>query len=376
MKPIALAALSVFAAPLALAFATAWPPGALALNEGPAMLSPRAGHQATALPSGKVLMTGGCAEIGCSAVQRSAELYTPEGTEAGRYAGTSSMREARVSHTASLLPDGRVLVAGGWTGTATTASAELYDPRTRQFSAATPLSVPRMDGTATALLAGQVLLVGGAQQTNRPSAAVDLFDPGTNTMKAVSALQTARAHHAAVRLRDGRVLVVGGLVSRNTATASAEIYDPRTGSFSPTGSLNQPRCKHAALPLQDGRVMVLAGSSDCDDRRRLASTEIYDPGTGAFSPGPALVNPRYKVASAAAVLPSGAVLIAGDAQDVEIWHPGTTSFTALQGRLMAGLAFSTATPLPNGQLLIAGGYDDSIAPTARSWRIAAPVAQR
>lgn len=332
------------------------------------MGSPRAGHQATAMPSGQVLMTGGCAGAGCGSIQRSAEVFGAGGTEAA----TVSMRQARVSHTASLLADGRVLVAGGWTGNATTASTELYDPRTRRFSDAPPMSEPRMDGTATPLASGKVLLAGGARQTNHPSATVDVFDSTTSEMTAAGPMRTARAHHAAVRMRDGRVLVVGGLVGRRTATALAEIFDPRSGTFSQTGSLSQPRCKHAALALQDGRVMVLAGSADCDDRRRLASTEIYDPKTGTFEPGPALLNPRYKVASAAAVLPSGTVLIAGDAEDVEIWRPGTASFLALPGRLSTGLAFSTATPLPNGQLLIAGGYDDNIVPTGQTWRVTEP----
>ncbi|MCA0175953.1 MAG: hypothetical protein LCH73_06650 [Proteobacteria bacterium] len=370
MKPIALAAATLFATSLALAAQVAWSPPSLTLTEGPFMLSPRAGHQATALRSGQVLFTGGCAESGCDAVQRSAELFNPAGADAGRYAAAGRMHEARVSHTAALLPDGRVLLAGGWTGAATTATTEWYDPQTRQFSRAAPMSVPRMDGTATLLADGKVLIVGGAPQTNRPSATVDVFDPATNTMAAAAPLQTARAHHAAVRLPDGRVLVVGGLVGRAVATASAEIYDPQTGRFAPTGALSQPRCKLAALPLQDGRVMVLAGSTDCNERRRLASTEIYDPRTGVFGPGPVLRNPRYKVASAAAVLPSGAVLIAGDAQDVEVWRPGEAQFSALAGRLAAGLAFSTATLLPDGQLLIAGGYDEDIAPTAQSWRVA------
>lgn len=291
---------------------------------------------------------------------------------AGRYETAPSMHEARVSHTASLLSDGRVLVAGGWTGAATTASTELYDPLARRFSRAPSLSEPRMDGTATPLAGGKVLLVGGALRTSHPSPKVDIFDPAANAMTAAAPLQTARAHHSAVLLRDGRVLVVGGLVGRGTATASAEIYDPRTGTFSPTAPLSQPRCKHAALRLQDGRVMVLAGSTDCNERNRLASTEIYDPRTGVFEPGPALRNPRYKVANAAVVLPSGAVLIAGDAQDVEVWQPGSSHFSSLPGRLTAGLAFSTATLLPDGQLLIAGGYDDDVAPTARAWRIAQP----
>lgn len=367
MKTTATAVFVLSLAPMLVAAG----PEPLVLSEGPAMLSPRAGHQATALSSGQVLITGGCAAAGCGAVQRSAEVFSTQ-AGAGRHAAVASMAEARVSHMAARLLDGRVLVAGGWTGAGTTASAELYDPVARQFSRAQPLSAPRMDGTATLLRDGGVLLVGGATQTNRPSAAADVFDPAANAMAAVGPLRQARAHHAAARLQDGRVLVVGGLAGRGAATASAELYDPRTGRFTPTGALSQPRCKHAALPLQDGRVMVLAGSTDCDDRHRLGSTEIYDPALGTFQPGPALGYPRYKVASAAAVLPDGTVLMAGDARDVEVWRPGAARFAALAGRLAAGLAFSTATVLPDGQLLIAGGYDADIAPRAQTWRVAVP----
>ena len=102
---------------------------------------------------------------------------------------------------------------------------------------------------------------------------------------------------------------------------------------------------------------------------RLASTEIWDPATGRFEPGPALAHPRYKIAAAAAVLASGDVLIAGNAHDVEAWTPGTPAFTTLRGALGDELSFSTATALPDGRALIAGGYDPRIVPTARTWQV-------
>jgi hypothetical protein len=171
------------------------------------------------------------------------------------------------------------------------------------------------------------------------------------------------------------VLVVGGLVGQNTATASAELYDPASNAFKPLGGLSQPRCKHAALLLADGRVMVLAGSTDCNGRRKLASTEIFDPATETFLPGPSLMDPRYKVASAAVRLDNGAVMIAGDASDVEVWIPGTASFVRVEGRIGAALAFSSATPLKSGRVLVVGGYDATITPTARTWEVS-PQAQR
>jgi hypothetical protein len=362
-----LLALPLWLAPLAgLVAAPAPIANRLAVSDGPAMLSPRAAHQATPTAGGLVLLSGGCAEANCDAVQRSAELVDPA---TGRHTATGAMREARASHAAAALADGRVLVAGGWTGAGVSATVEVFDPATRRFSPAAPLAVPRMDGTATTLRDGRVLIAGGAVRTNQPTPTMEVFDPASGRMQAVASLATARVHHGAARLKDGRVLLVGGMVGRHQATATAEIYDPATGRVTPTGALSQPRCKLAALALQDGRVLVLAGSTDCEDRRRLASTEIYDPATGRFEAGPPLLNARYKIASAAAVLASGEVLIAGNADDVEAWTPGAPAFARLESGIGGELSFSTATPLPSGGALVAGGYDLRIVPTARTWRI-------
>lgn len=342
-------------------------------SEGAHLTIPRAGHQATLLADGRVLVTGGCARPGCADVQRTTERYD---AGAHRFTRTADMGEARVSHTATALGDGRILVTGGWTGSLATASTEIYDPGTGRFTPGPRMSVARMDGTATLLDDGEVLIVGGAHQTGRPTATAERFDPASAALVPTGRMGLARVHHAAVRLRDGRVLVVGGLADRATATASAEIYDPSDGMFRPTGSLQQPRCKLAALPLADGRVMVLAGSSDCDERRRLATTEIFDPATESFVPGPRLNDPRYKFASAAVRLGNGAVLIAGGAVDMEMWTPGATAFRRLTAALHAELAFSTATLLGDGAVLVVGGYDRTITPTTRAWRISLPSAER
>lgn len=326
--------------------------------------TPRAAHQATPISPGWVLVTGGCSGTGCAPVERSAELLH---TETGRPQTVRPMSEARVAHVAALLNDGRVLVAGGWTGDRTTASAEVFDPRTRSFSPVKAMAAPRMDAAAAALLDGTVLVAGGARATNRPLAQAEVFDHVTNRFVAAAPMHEARAHHAAVRLQDGRVLVVGGLRGRNRATSSAEIYDPVMKKFTMTGAMRQPRCKHGAVRLKDGRVMVIAGSSDCDDRRRIAQTEIYEPRTGQFSAGPTLLNARYKIVGATTVLPSGEVVVAGDANDVEIWMPGTPGFIRVSGGIGKRLAFSTATPLSNGSVLILGGYDNDIRATAQAW---------
>ncbi|MCS6806509.1 MAG: kelch repeat-containing protein [Acidobacteriota bacterium] len=328
--------------------------------------TPRAAHKVTAISSDAVLVTGGCSGPGCTRVERSAELlYFNKGSSVA----TQLMRLPRVSHVAAPLKGGRVLVAGGWTGDSTTASAEIFDPRTRSFLPTKPMATPRMDATATSLLNGSVLIAGGATSTNHPVREAEVFDPEKGQFVPVGHMHEARAHHAAVRLNDGRVLVIGGLRGRNQATASVEIFDPATRRFAMTGSLRQARCKHGAVLLKDGRVMVIGGSSDCDEQRRITETEIFDPQTGRFSSGPALLTPRYKIVDALTILPSGHVVVAGDAHDVEVWTPGTSTFARASGSIGDRLAFSSAVLLPNATVLVIGGYDNDIRPTARAWLV-------
>ncbi len=334
------------------------------------LAEPRAAHQATPLGAAQTLLvSGGCTARGCGEVTRSAELID---TRRGGVLQRLAMAEQRVGHVAAPLPDGGVLVAGGWTGRSVSRGAELFDPRAARFVALPDMASPRMDATATPLGDGAVLLAGGAAATNQPLAQAERFDPQRRAFVPVGEMSQARSHHAAVRLPDGRVLVAGGLVARQTATRSAELFDPATGRFSPTGAMQRARCKLAAVLLRDGRVMVIAGSEDCDERRRIADTEIFDPRTGRFEPGPALQSPRYKIVQAAAVLDNGDVVVAGDARDVEVWTPGSPAFVKAEGGVGAALAFSTATALPGGRLLVLGGYDDDIRPTAGAWLLTRP----
>lgn len=354
---LACVAASAVAAPASLA--STWQ-----VTSGAHLATPRAAHQATRLEGDLVLLTGGCSGASCAPAERSAELVDGR---TGQPVPLPAMRVARVGHVAARLEDGRVLVAGGWTGAATTASAEVFDPQARRFTALGDMGSARMDATLTPLAGGGALVAGGAMATNRPLAEAEVLERGR--FVAVGPMREARVHHAAARLPDGRVLVTGGLVARNTATATAEIYDPRTRSFTATAPMQQRRCKHAAVALQDGRVMVIAGSPDCNPQRRVAQTEIYDPRTGTFTPGPTLRNPRYKIVSAATVTAGGDVVVAGDADDVEVWTPGTPGFVKAAGGVGGRLAFSTVTPLAGGGLLVTGGYDGDIRPTAQTWRV-------
>jgi hypothetical protein len=344
---------------LALLPATAGAGGVPVLPAGAIMQVERAAHTATRLADGRVLVTGGIRRG--EAALASAEIYDQRSND---FSATGEMASPRVSHTATLLPDGRVLIAGGWDNDAQLRTVELYDPATGRFAPAASLSVARAGHTATLLRDGRVLLAGGGGiNTGSSLATAELFDPQTGSFARTGAMRTARVGHTATRLRDGRVLLTGG-TSQGRVARSAEIYNPRSGRFTTTGSLTIRRHKHAAALLRDGRVLVLGGSDERDWNGRYRSSELFDPRKGQFSRAPSLVQPRFKFLDAVVTMPSGAVLVAGGASVVERLARG--SFVAA-GRVDKARYFSTATLLRNGAVLVVGGYDESITPTARSF---------
>lgn len=325
----------------------------------------RAAHQATPLGSGGILITGGCDDPGCENVLASAEIYDPATRS---FRATVEMNTPRDAHVAVGLPDGRALAAGGWTGRGVTAGAELYDPTTGDWTPTSDMTEARMGAVAAPLPDGRVLLAGGATSGSAPLASAEIFDPATMSFSTARPMSAPRTAHAAVVLGDGRVLVTGGRSSRRgPPSRSAEIFDPATGAFEPTGEMTRPRQKHAAALLPDGRIMVVGGSDDHGWDGKHASTEIYDPETGRFSPGPEMRRARFKLRDAVVALPlspSGAVLVAGGAVRPELYHGGTGNFLRVQGASTGPRMFATATPLPTGEVLILGGYDDRVRPSA------------
>ena len=320
-----------------------------------AMVSARYGHAAALLPNGKVLLAGGQDATG--AILSSAEVYDPA---AGTYTATAgSMVTARMLHTATLLPDGLVLLAGGQdeVGDHPLASAELYDPAADTFTAAPGgMATPRILPTATLLANGLVLIAGGDNGSGGgPIGTAELFDPASGTFTTTGAMVTAREIHSATLLPSGQVLLAGGFNAGDSA--SAELYDPVTGTFTATGSLATGRYAHTATLLPNGLVLVAAGSVATGV---TTSAELYDPAAGTFSATGDLDTARNF--ATATLLPDGQVFIAAGYDAVstpltstELYDLASGTFTATANSLATGREGHTATLLPNDKVLLAGG---------------------
>lgn len=310
----------------------------------------------TLLKSGKVLVTGGAA---CffyyyyyygSCLLASAELYDPQ---AGTFSKTGAMATNLVFHTATLLGDGHVLVAGG---TTRSPSAELYDETAGTFTATGSLITTRDSHTATLLPNQHVLIIGGKNNLGNPISVSEDYDPTKGTFAASASLIAGRSEHTATVLANGKILVAGGS-SGHTALPSAELYDPATNAFTATGSMNAARSGHAATLLPNGNVLITGGTNGTSS---LASAEVYDVPTGKFTN----LSASMMVARDghfAVSLPDGRVLIAGGTNSgyvAEIYDPTAQTFTQTGsmsiGRVFAGVVF---LPLPDGRVLVAGGSD-------------------
>jgi hypothetical protein len=328
------------------------------------MTRQRAAHTATLLPNGKVLVAGGFA--GDEQSLASAELFD---LATGIFASAGDMSAPRVGHTATLLPNGKVLIAGGYNGNYL-ASAELYDPAAGTFTSTSRMVTARNGHVAILLPNGKVLLAGGVGVGWTFLADAELYDPATNTFTATGNMLAARESHTATLLANGKVLIAGGHRGRRAAItiySSAEIYDPATGRFSVTGDMTRIRHKHEAVLLAEGRVLIIGGADERDGRPAYTSAEIYNPARGTFTATANLNSPRYKLQGTAVLLNNGKVLIAGGANRAEVFDPSRNTFSYAAGDMGTPRLFATATRLQNGQVLITGGYNDSNNVSSNAW---------
>ena len=321
----------------------------------------RCGGTATLLTSGKVLVVGGSNGGDCTgdtvATLGTAELYDPV---TGSWTVTGSLKQPRTNHTATLLPSGLVLVVGGQVASPghfqTISTAELYDPVSGSWSSTGTPTAQRVYHTATLLQNGKVLVAGGCCAASGAPASAELYDPSTGTWSGTGNLVAGRFWHTATLLRNGKVLVAGGLLyapaTMGQIKGSAELYDSVTGAWSATGELNNDRAQHTATLLPDGRVLVASGESPYDDYGGTPGTaEIYDPITARWSDTGNLGAIRN--GHTATLLPGGKVLVVGGvyfstSNRAELYDSASGSWTPSGGLTVPRFFGHTARSLQMG----------------------------
>ncbi len=302
------------------------------------MVSPRADQTETPLPDGKVLIAGGDTLSDGYSPTATAELFDQS---SGSFTATGSMSVARSSAVAVLLPSGLVLVAGGESfgsdnSEVVTASADLYNSATGSFTATGNMTAARFQATATLLADGRVLIAGGLGGDGNPLSSAEIYDPNTGVFTAVSDMTTARAGAAAARLPNGQVLIAGGY-DNSQYLDSAELFNPATGKFTTTGSMASAEGGLTATALNNGKVLVAGGFNATSEA--LSSAELYDPDSGTF--GATLAPMSTPRAGQTATLmtfgqQAGEVLIAGGTDNngnalasAELYDPTSGYFTLI-----------------------------------------------
>ena len=301
----------------------------------------------TGLGNGKVLAAGGLINGFPETSTSSADLFNPA---TGTWTNTGYMNTDRRAHTATLLPGGNVLVAGGVSGLLNgpeTASAEVYNPATGVWTSTGSMHTAHTGHAAALLANGQVLVAGGI--TNQTT---ELYDPVAQTWTNTGSLNEQRISAAAFTLPNGKVLIEGGAGDK-----TAELYDPNTGLWTYASSLLMEQDSSAAVMLPNGTVLVAGGTDVNGNYSGFA--EIYDPVAGTWSETGSLNTPRSL--ASAVVLANGIVLVAGGdgaagmLTDAELFDPAHDTWTETGAMLDSRDQFLMA-PLPNSQALATGGF--------------------
>jgi hypothetical protein len=327
------------------------------------MSGPRAFHTASLLPGGKVLIAGGESTSDQSTAVASGELFDPVNCT---FSPTPAMTGLRTGHTATVMKNGMVLLVGGLNPNSFLATAELYNPTTGSFSPTGTMSMARQSHSATLLSSGKVLITGGATGS-AGFASAELYDPATGTFSPTGTMGELRYGHSATLLANDKVLIAGG-ESGSAYLRTAELYDPATGTFAPTGSMSAARKTHTATLLSRGQVLIAAGwKSDS-----LASAELYDPTTGTFSNSAGTLATSRTGHSTVALGTAKLLLVGGQnttttsnsyLSSAEFYWPSTGTFTAA-GNMNAARGFGGATLLDNGMVLVTGGFADGFSASA------------
>ena len=329
------------------------------------MTAARSRHTATLLLDGKVLIAGGTTDS-----THTAEVYDPASIS---FAPTSGeMVHLRNGHSATLLQDGRVLISGGGDASGNLfKTAELFNPATQSFNSTGDLNQPRTNATATLLPNGKVLIAGGEDSDGAALATAEIYDPGTGTFRSTGNLQFPRSQHTATLLTTGKVLLVGN----SGGTDTAELFDPNTGLFTRTGSLIVARSHQTVTLLPNGKALVLGGTQVVPPIGggappapvSLESAEVYDPSTGVFQAAGKLLVARDS--HSATLLANGTVLVAGgysrafDSDAQPSWYTMSvteifdpvTSTSTTAASLGTDRAGHIATMLNDGEILVTGG---------------------
>jgi N-acetylneuraminic acid mutarotase len=230
------------------------------------------------LQNGRVLILGGCTSDPCMAGTTNVEIFNPA---TNIFTPVASMNVHRVCFTATLLADGRVLVAGGYNPSGVLVDNETYDPAANTWTANAPMKNPHVSHAAVQLQDGRVLIVGGDCSPALPCAAADVFNPLTGKWKKVGPLSAPRSGLAAIGLQNGKILISGGLSYSGTLwqdLETCEAFDPATGKFVNEDSMASQRANFSMAMLPNGRVLAVGGDawSEGDDKTP-GDAELYTP---------------------------------------------------------------------------------------------------
>ncbi|HMZ21611.1 MAG TPA: kelch repeat-containing protein, partial [Blastocatellia bacterium] len=325
----------------------------------------RAFHSSSLLPNGSVFVVGGFASIN-GAANNQGIVYSPDTRQ---WTSAGNFGEARGAHTATILANARVLIVGGAASgdlKSALSSVEFHDPAVGKWLVqGGAMNQPRYAHTATLLATGKVLIVGG-RDANGSMKSAELYDPATDTWTRTADMSVARADHTATLLRNGKVLVAGGN-SNGTILDTAEVYDPVTASWSPTANLKPNRsANHTATLLADGRVMTTGGWNTLTGVNILRGCDLYNPATNQWTTTGTLTSQRrYHTTT---LLYDGRVLAAGgepttSLKTSELYNPSTGQWTAVASQMHVGHLRHTASLLPNGKVLVVSGLQGTNTPT-------------